>query len=359
MRDATLMQRASEHVEAHNGDRGLQAAMTVSHPMDPELWIEQAHASRVRGEVDDAILYASKAQRLAPTDCRTLRELAMAYAAKDDHLDDAVRVMQHATELDEDDALNWAVLGTVRMATGQGFDAAMAAERALSIDPECVEAHLVLGDAALAFGGWSKARARFEYVLDLAPDSSRAREALRLIEEQMSSSGAHAAHAAFGNDAADADEFQAEDGRKPHIDTTQGADPTDDASEWFPALTGGPADVLTMNREVVDAVERHIDACNRCDVEAVIDGFADDAVFRAAGEVFVGTEALYELFSETFAGPDRTVLNLRSSVVQNGTAACELTEQIETESGRYDSDFFGLYTVHSGKIVRVRLYRDE
>jgi hypothetical protein len=330
--------------------------------------MEMAYTNSSRMNADAAIAQASRARELAPDDGRTLRELALACSASPDHLDEALRTIEHAIELDDAEALNWAVLGRVRIAAGNALEAAMAAERALAIDAYCVEAHLVLGDAALAFEGWSEADRIFERVLKLAPGNQKAIEARRSIGERNAVKRAAQPSPPTPDERPDADPPHDHARTPAHAvgdgGNGRGGPPADpDPAEGFPPLVDAAGgDVGALNGEVLDTVRRHLDAFNRRDIAAILDGFTDDAVFRTGGDLLVGVDAIHELFSDTFAASADTRLHLRSAVVQNGTAACELTEQIELAEDVddvYERELVGLYTVHSGRIVRVRLYGDE
>jgi hypothetical protein len=114
-----------------------------------------------------------------------------------------------------------------------------------------------------------------------------------------------------------------------------------------------------MNEEVLDAVRWHIDAYNRRDIESLLDGFASDAVLKTGGRVVVGLDNIHALFTSTFAAPWHSTLHITSAVVQDGTAACEMTETLQSETRHHESELVGIYTVHSGRIVRARLYRDH
>lgn len=106
------------------------------------------------------------------------------------------------------------------------------------------------------------------------------------------------------------------------------------------------------------AVRAHLTAFNARDVDAVLDTFVDDAVFVAGDHVVVGRRALRALFADSFAAPVRATLELVRAVTDGPSAACELTETLETDEARHQLDVAAFYTVQDGRLARVRVYRD-
>ena len=123
-----------------------------------------------------------------------------------------------------------------------------------------------------------------------------------------------------------------------------------------PDAPGGPGG--RADAEPLSAVHAHLAAFNARDVDAVVDTFADDAVFAAGEQVVVGRRALRALFADTFAAPVRAWLELNHAVVSGATAACELTETLAIGDARHTLDVAAFYTVHRGRLARVRIYRD-
>ena len=108
----------------------------------------------------------------------------------------------------------------------------------------------------------------------------------------------------------------------------------------------------------LEAVRAHLAAFNACDVDAVVEGFAEDALFVAGAQQVVGRRALRQVFADAFAAPVTAELALRHAVVEGDTAACELVETLTLESGRHELDVAAFYTVSGGLLARVRVYRD-
>lgn len=390
----------------YDGDAQTATALLVSlarrHPSDHEIWLELSRTSRARGR-DEAVGYALRAADLAPTATEVLRELTLALAQDVERLDEAQQTIQNAIDLDDADPLNWTMLGVVRLAAGNTAGARLACKRGLAADPLCVDAHLVLADIAFAAGEWEEARSRFRLVLNLAPETLEAAESLAWLDSRPSRNGdtrqlVDQVGATFANTEAPVDDDAA---AVDPVDTRRSALTRDDrtldvttpdASSALPVTDDAPtalsppgsgrergedasgasrpgfpvrpsesrdlADVDVMDDEVLDVVHKHIEAYNERDMDVLLEGFAEDAVLRASGDVVVGRRELKELFANAFSDAENTVLQLNSTIVQNGVAACEMTESTKRYSVEQRSDLVGIYAVRGGKIVRVRLYHD-
>ena len=76
--------------------------------------------------------------------------------------------VQRQAGRDGGDPATWSAFGLIRLDRGEPIDAALKCEHALTIDPLCVDAHLVLGQTALTLGGWDEATKRFRLAEHLA-----------------------------------------------------------------------------------------------------------------------------------------------------------------------------------------------
>ena len=114
----------------------------------------------------------------------------------------------------------------------------------------------------------------------------------------------------------------------------------------------------TPDDPVLPVVRDHITAFNAGDVDALVAGFAEDAVFAAQDDVVVGRRALRPFFAESFAGGVRATLEIHRAVVDGDTAACELVESLEVGGARHVLHVAAFYTVRAGQLARVRIYRD-
>lgn len=111
---------------------------------------------------------------------------------------------------------------------------------------------------------------------------------------------------------------------------------------------GGPPEVVTA----------HVEAFNACDLDGVMAGFDDEAVFTTAEHLAVGSRAISRLFADSFSAPASAELAVERMVVDGDSAACEMTERITAQGVEHLIDVAAFYTVRGGRIVRVRIYRD-
>jgi uncharacterized protein (TIGR02246 family) len=334
------------HSRRLRGDGGPARTLRVlkvlakRYPDDPAIWLELSHASRARGD-PDALTYARQADRLAPANVQVLRALALALATEPAGLDEALQVIKRALVLRGADPGNWSVLALIRLDRGEPIEAALACERALALDPSCVDAHLVLGDIALSYRAWDDATKRFRRAQQLRGDASAAAEALAWLEQRRDGSRA---------------------GWATPAGSTNG---TAGASAWWSAPAAASADGVGATRtngqgsHVVDAIDRHIDAYNRRDITALAEGFAPDATLRTDGRDVVGRDNIVTIFAATFASQVRSTLHVTNVVIQHDTASCELTETWETPTARENRELVAIFTVEGDRIARARVLREQ
>ncbi len=105
------------------------------------------------------------------------------------------------------------------------------------------------------------------------------------------------------------------------------------------------------------AVEAHVAAFNGNDLEALMAGFGDDAVFATGEILLVGHRSIRAMFADALEQLDAT-LELRTAVVQGDTVACELTERLGMEGRTFEFHLAAFYTVRGGTIARAKIYRE-
>jgi hypothetical protein len=108
----------------------------------------------------------------------------------------------------------------------------------------------------------------------------------------------------------------------------------------------------------LQAVEAHLAAFNARDTDAVLAGFAEDAVFASGDLLVVGRRGLARLFAEAFSGEARAALEIRRAVVTGDTVACELRELVAFAGGTTELEVAAFFTVREGRLVRVKVYRE-
>lgn len=113
-----------------------------------------------------------------------------------------------------------------------------------------------------------------------------------------------------------------------------------------------------MTDAVLRAVHAHLAAFNAADLDAVLAGFSEDAVFATGDELLVGGRAIAQLFRQAFDPELRAHMELRSAVVQGDTAACELSERVSYRGQDLEFSIAAFYTVRDGRLARVKVYRE-
>ena len=121
---------------------------------------------------------------------------------------------------------------------------------------------------------------------------------------------------------------------------------------WLEAVTDEGSDI-----PVLDVVQAHFAAFNAADLDALMAGFADDAVFATGEHLVVGQRGIRAMFGDalTALAPN---LDVRSLVVQGDVVACELAERLTVEGTPFEFALAAFYTVRRGQIVRVKVYRE-
>ncbi|HEY0636639.1 MAG TPA: nuclear transport factor 2 family protein [Pseudonocardiaceae bacterium] len=104
-------------------------------------------------------------------------------------------------------------------------------------------------------------------------------------------------------------------------------------------------------------VRRHLDAVNRRDLAALLDGLAPDAVWVTGTTVVRGRAHLEPFFAAAFDGL-LPRLRLRSLVAGPDLVACELTETATVDGADRHYPIAGFYAVHAGHLTRVTIYRE-
>lgn len=117
-------------------------------------------------------------------------------------------------------------------------------------------------------------------------------------------------------------------------------------------MIGEPSD-----NPVLDIVQAHFSAFNARDIDALMAGFADDAVFATGDHLVVGQRGIRAMFADALEALGPT-LTLRSAIVQNDVVACELQERLSVEGTSFEFALAAFYTVRRGQIVRVKVYRE-
>ncbi|WP_158258631.1 tetratricopeptide repeat protein [Rhodopila globiformis] len=143
--------------------------MSGSPAAAPSYHLGLGNALAAQGRLDDAAACYRRAAGLGPGDPGLHAALGEAWLRLG-RLDEAAACFERESV----PAALWARLGNLRMAGGE-TDAAIACyQRALGIDPGCIDAHNNLGNALVASRQWDAAIASFRQALALRPDFAEA-----------------------------------------------------------------------------------------------------------------------------------------------------------------------------------------
>ena len=111
---------------------------------------------------------------------------------------------------------------------------------------------------------------------------------------------------------------------------------------------------MSQARALVDA---HVAAFNAGDLDALVGGFAEDAIFATADHLVVGRRGLRAMFGDALTSL-QPQMQVRAAVVQGDVVACELSEQLTVEGTTFEFSLAAFFTVRGGEIVRVKVYRE-
>lgn len=101
----------------------------------------------------------------------------------------------------------------------------------------------------------------------------------------------------------------------------------------------------------------HVRAFNARDVDALMAGFTDDAVWITGGIRVTGRPALTEFFTSAMTGLLPT-LRVHSVVAETDRAACELVETLTADGVRHTFHIAGFYRLRDGRIAAAKIYRE-
>ena len=111
---------------------------------------------------------------------------------------------------------------------------------------------------------------------------------------------------------------------------------------------------MTHPRAVVD---QHVAAFNAGNLDALLEGFSEDAVFATGEHLVVGRRGLRAMFGDALATLEPK-MELRAAVEQGDVVACELTERLAVDGAEFTFALAAFFTVRGGQIVRVKVYRE-
>ncbi len=147
-------------------------------PGDPTVWLMLARIDYLRERYAAAMYAARMATRLDPASSAAWFALASTAVTRSRWRAEGLDAALQATALAPGKAKNWTVLAQLQLAGGAPYEAAVAAERAVRVDPTYRGGHLMLGEIALDAGEWAHAETAFRQALDLNGADRDARDGL-------------------------------------------------------------------------------------------------------------------------------------------------------------------------------------
>jgi ketosteroid isomerase-like protein len=105
------------------------------------------------------------------------------------------------------------------------------------------------------------------------------------------------------------------------------------------------------------AINIHIDAFNSRDLDALMAGFTEDAVWITGTSVVRGHAELTEFFAAALSGLLPT-LSIQSLIADDDLAACQLTETLTADGEPRTYSIAGFYRIRDGLIASAKIYRE-
>lgn len=104
-------------------------------------------------------------------------------------------------------------------------------------------------------------------------------------------------------------------------------------------------------------IKAHVEAFNTRDLDALMAGFADDAVWITGRTTVRGRAELNELFATAM---DRLLptLTIQNLIVGEGQAAAQLVEVFTHEGAEHTDNIAGFYAIKGGRITSAKIYRE-
>ena len=104
-------------------------------------------------------------------------------------------------------------------------------------------------------------------------------------------------------------------------------------------------------------VRAHIDAFNRGDLPALLDGLAEDVVWITGADIFHGRSAVHDFLGDAVASL-RPQLHIRRLISERDQAGCELTETYEYSGETREARTAAFFEFAGRRIRRVKVYNE-
>ena len=101
----------------------------------------------------------------------------------------------------------------------------------------------------------------------------------------------------------------------------------------------------------------HVDAFNARDLDALMAGFTEDALWVTGTSVARGRGELAELFEGAMEGLLPTLV-IRDLLADGDRAACQMTETLTVAGEERTFSIAGFYQLRGGQIASAKIYRE-
>ncbi|MFD8075602.1 nuclear transport factor 2 family protein [Streptomyces sp. NPDC059718] len=105
------------------------------------------------------------------------------------------------------------------------------------------------------------------------------------------------------------------------------------------------------------AIHAHVAAFNARELDALLAGFTDDAVWITGTTTVRGRVALTGLFDEAMRGLLPT-LEVHDLIAAGDRAACQMTETLTYRGERRTCPIAAFYELRDGRIASAKVYRE-
>ncbi|WP_328607162.1 nuclear transport factor 2 family protein [Amycolatopsis sp. NBC_00345] len=106
-----------------------------------------------------------------------------------------------------------------------------------------------------------------------------------------------------------------------------------------------------------EALRRHVDAFNARDLDALLAGFTEDAVWVTGTTVVRGIDELTDLFADAMTQLLPT-LTIQDVLTDGDRVAAQLTETLTHDGQERTFAIAGFYRLRDGRITSAKIYRE-
>ena len=106
-----------------------------------------------------------------------------------------------------------------------------------------------------------------------------------------------------------------------------------------------------------ETLRRHVDAFNARDLDALLAGFTEDAVWFTGTTAVRGIDELTDLFADAMTQLLPT-LTIQDVLTEGDRVAAQLTETLTHDGQKRTFAIAGFYRLRDGRITSAKIYRE-